>query len=243
MKHSYHLTLDPKFATFAKEHDFLSHLKEHTTTTITANEETIIPDVIGLCIGNVIEDNMNSSLKDDKDNTKLKLCIESGLLVQANYNTLINNNHLTTKTFYAIPYLVDESTATLSTFTSFGPTDAIPDHGHYLVTYEILTGDENYTRRFVFTSKSKNMDMVRWFNNFKDTLDNLQDLFEENNSDIDPSDKELMQQFSFNKRTDCIEFTMFDALGTPNDVEFYPDDFKNMIRSVRQLDCKYISEL
>ena len=243
MKRSYHLTLDPKFAAFAKKHDFLSYLKEHTTTTLTISEKTAVPDVIGLCIGTSVEDKMNSSFKDDTDNTKLKCCIESGLLVQTNYNTLVNNNHITTKTFYAIPYLVDESTAAAPTFTCFGPTDAVPDHGHYLVTYEILVGDQNFTRRFIFTSKSRNMDMVRWFDDFKDTLDNLQDLFEENNSDIDPSDKELMQQFSFDKQTDCIGFTMFDTLGTPDMVEFYPDDFKNMIRSVRQLDCKYISEL
>lgn len=242
MKHSYHLTLDPKFAAFAKKHDFLSYLKEHTTTTITAPEKNISPDVIGLCVGTSTEDNMTSLFKDDKDNTKLKCCIESGLLVQTDYNTLVNNNHLATKTFYAIPYLVDESTATTPTFTSFGPKDTAPDNIHYIATYEVLVGDERYTRRFVFTSKSRNMDMVQWFDDFKDALDNLQDLFEENNSDINPSDKELMQQFSCNNEFD-ISFTMFDAIGTPDEVEFYANDFKNMIRSVRQLDCKFISEL
>lgn len=197
----------------------------------TTFDDKCVPDVVGVCIGNVnVEtDKLESNIKGDEDASKLRGYIDNGLVVTKVLSQL-SEKELKNVPHYFMIYNVVGSSKYEQTYTEDTCGYGMPVDGHYKCRYEVLLGSDKYTRRMVFEEESVNVSMYDWLTSLMDTIEN----------GIDERDEDIMQYFK--ECGDDVCFTMFDEIGAEVTVEFDRCEFESMIVSVRQLSCEFVHD-
>lgn len=208
---------------------------QEITTPDSAIPDNAVPDTIGVCIGQKDANTgaLISNLKNDKNGNILKKYMQLGITSEKTFTLMDENNELKDVPFYFINYDVPESTKHIPTFTQDSPGNKCPINGHYACQYEILLGTNNLTRRMTFQTSSVNESMTEWLENLLEEIETCA-----NSPNVL---KNTNIKHAFYLCNNHLYFTMFDEIGIPVDIECSNmTEFKSMIRSIRQLSCKFI---
>lgn len=196
-------------------------------------KDDCLPDVSGVCIGHVDRntDKLVSNIKDDEDAVKLRAYIDKDLVVTKIFSQMTDNKELKNVPYYFMVYNVLESSSNRATHTESSVGYGVPMGGHYECEYEILLGNEDYTRRMVFKESSVNISMYDWLTSLMDTIED----------GIEVKDESIMQHF-YESYDGEVCYTMFDNVGMATECEFDRDEFESNIVGVRQLSCEFIDD-
>ena len=246
-KHKYSVHTNAKVKLRAKINHIDLCMPDTNAVTIALPERVICPDITGIRIGyvDVNTGELISNIKGDDDATQLKKYIELGLVKTLCLNQLTADRaELKTTEHYFFIYEVDDSSKYQPTTLNGGPGFGMPINGYYKCTYEVLLADDEHTRRMIFTTNSVNIPMCDWITEFIDTIEDLKniprkDIKEFDSDKYDDDFKEYVDQFYVNGDNQLC-YTMFDAVGNPVEVEFDPQEFKSIISSIRQINCKFV---
>lgn len=198
-----------------------------------------IPDVHGICIGkkDANTGKLISNIKNDDNGAILKKYIKLGLAATKTFAQRTDSNELKNVSHYFMLYNVLESSKYKPTHTEDGPGNGFLINGYYVCQYEVLLGVEDFTRRLVFKTRTNNISMSEWISSLSGSLE---DAFDNQDFEI-PEFPELKDYIQI--QDDIVSITMFDNVGIASHIECESAaTFLSMIRSIRQIDCKFIDE-
>lgn len=210
-------------------------LPAHNELTTDVNDDAT-PEVAGICIGSSKDGKLRSYIKGDDDSEQLQLYIDNNFVVAKTFTVLDHKtNELYDKTRYFMLYHIAESSANVPTCIETTCGNGTPLSGYYDCKYEILVGDEDHSRRFVFHTKSVNISMYEYMQDLEDLLDSIIEC----DSDVE---EDILSQFFYDEDENVWKYTMFDEVGIQYDAELNANEFLSIIKSIRQIACEYIED-